>query len=184
MRWTLIPLAMAALAASGCGYTFRSTLDERFQTVHVAAFENESGEYDFQAPLSNAVIRKFMNDTRLRVTNPGQADLIVKGTITRYRLRGITFDKDDDPLQFLSDLTVAVEVRGARTGEILWKGTVRNEDIFVTRGTPLSSQRPRGNTQEFTSPTRSFRTNEENRAASEIIEQIASEIYIRTVEPW
>ena len=88
------------LLVSGCGYSMQSSLDPKYQTIHVSAFKNQSREYDLQAPLTNAVIRKFVNDGRLRVVNKGMADLIVDGTILDYELRGITFDNDDDVIQF------------------------------------------------------------------------------------
>lgn len=168
----------------GCGYTFRSTLDERYQTVHVAAFTNSTGEYDLQAPLTNAVIRKFKNDARLRVRNTPNADIIVEGVIMDYDLTGLTFGEDDQPLQFLNEFEVLVSVRDARTGEQLWTDLISSETVFLTEGTPLASSRLRGNTSEFALEVRSFRTADENRAATEAIEQVASEIYLRTVEPW
>lgn len=175
---------LAVSLAAGCGYTFRSTLDERYQTVHVIAFENATGEYDLQAPLTNAVIRKFKNDGRLRVRNTPNADIIVEGTITDYDLRGLTFGGDDQPLQFLNEFEVFVTVRDARTGRLLWSDNISSETVFLTEGTPLASSRLRGNTAEFALEVRSFRTADENLAATEAIEQVASEIFIRTVEPW
>lgn len=182
VRWVTGMLAVGLLA--GCGYTFRSTLDERYQTVHVAAFKNETGEYDLQAPLTNAVIRKFKNDGRLRVRNAPNADIIVEGEIIDYDLRGLTFGEDDQPLQFLNELEVRVTVRDARTRGILWTDVISSETVFLTEGTPLASSRLRGNTAEFALEVRSFRTADENLAATEALEQVASEIFIRTVEPW
>ena len=77
-----------------------SSLDEKYQTIHVAAFKNQSREFDLQAPLTNAVIRKFLNDGRLRVVGPNEADLVVDGAILDYRLRGLSFDRNDDVTQF------------------------------------------------------------------------------------
>lgn len=180
----VLAVLMTAVVLSGCGYTFRSTLDDRYQTVHVVAFENSTGEYDLQAPLTNAVIRKFKNDGRLRVRNTPNADIVVTGSIVDYDLRGLTFGEDDQPLQFLNEFEVFVQVRDARTGELLWSDAISSETVFLTEGAPLASSRLRGNTAEFALEVRSFRTADENSAATEAIEQVASEIFIRTVEPW
>lgn len=171
-------------ALAGCGYTFRSNLDERYQTVHVSSFTNQTGEYDMQAPLTNAVIRKFENDGRLRVRNAAEADLVVEGVIMNYSLTGLTFGEDDRPLQFLNGIEVNVTVKDSETGELLWADLITNQKTFITEGAPLASSRLRGNTSEFALEVRSFRTADENRAATEVIEQVASEIFIRTVEPW
>ncbi len=176
-------LALATLAA-GCGYSTSSTLDERYQTIHIAGFQNQGREYDLQAPLTNAVIRKFLNDGRLRVVGPGEADLIVTGTILEYDLRGITFDENNDVSQFESFITASVSVSDARSGTPLWQDRVVGETSFSTGVIGSSSDRLRGNSQAFLEPVRSFQTSEENQAASEALERLAADIFYRTIEPW
>lgn len=175
---TLLPLA-------GCGYGVTSTLDPQYQTIHVAAFQNESREYDLQAPLTNAVIRKFLNDGRLRVVGRETADLVVEGTILNYDLRGLAFDDDDEVTQFMSHISARVRVMDSRNGMVLWQSpNVYGETTFATRAVGTSSDRQRGNTETFAPTVRSFQTDEENQAASEALEQLASEIFYRTIEPW
>jgi hypothetical protein len=176
--------ALAALAA-GCGYSTSSTLDERYQAIHVAGFQNQSREYDLQAPLTNAVIRKFLNDGRLRVVGAGEADLIVTGTILGYDLKGVTFDRNNDVSQFESFVTASVAVTDARTGAVLWRDShLVGETSFSTGVTGSSSDRLRGNAQAFLEPVRSFQTSEENQAASEALERLAADIFYRTIDPW
>ncbi len=58
------------------------------------------------------------------------------------------------------------------------------ETTFYTRAAGQSSDRLRGNAEAFVTTVRSFSSEEENRAASEALEQLASDIFYRTVEPW
>ena len=109
-------LAVLCVAVVGCGYTVRSSLDEAYQTIHVAAFTNEGREYDLQAPLTNAIIRKFITDTRLRVVPRARADLVMEGAILNYELRGLTFDRNDEVTQFLTMMTARVRVIDNQTG--------------------------------------------------------------------
>ena len=60
-------LALALLGMAGCGYTTKSSLDAKYRTIAVSPFYDESREYDLQAPLTNALIHKFMHDGRLEV---------------------------------------------------------------------------------------------------------------------
>jgi len=174
-----------AIAAGGCGYTMTSSLDPRYQTVYVTAFQNQSREYDLQAPLTNAIIRKFINDGRLRVVGPSEADLIVSGTILDYSLEGLAFDDDDDVSQFQTFVVASARVVDARTGNVVWEdGRVVGETSFVSSNTNSSSDRLRGNAQSFIPTVRSFQTDEENQAASEALERVATEIFYRTIEPW
>ncbi len=183
LRFTVGILALGVLA--GCGYTLSSTLDQKYQTIHVAAFLNESREYDLQAPLTNALIRKFLTDGRLEVVDMETADLLVEGVILGYRQKGLTFDPDDEVTQFLTVISAGVRLTDRQTGEVIWEDPLMaGETSYYTRVIGATSDRLRGNAETFLPTVRSFQTQEENFAASEALEQLASDIYYRTIEPW
>ncbi len=186
MRAVAFTLTFAVVAfGAGCGYTTGSSLDQRFQTVYVAPFENNSGEYDLQAPLTNALRRKFMNDTRLEVVQRGDADIVLEGVILDYELKGVTFDDDDDVTQFLTVVTAGIRAYDGVTGELVWvEPKMSGESSYYTRAAGQSSDRLRGNAEVFLPTVRSFATEEENRGASEALEQLASDVFYRTVDPW
>lgn len=176
---------LSVVSLSACGYNMGSSLDPRYQTIHVLPFKNDTGEYDLQAPLTNAITRKFLNDGRLRVVDRAAADLLVEGALLDYQLRGLSFDREDEVLQFEMVITAQTRVFDPDTGDILWSSRyVIGENSYSTPRIGSSSDRLRGNTQTFAPTVRSFQTDEENRAASEAIEGVASEIFIRTIEPW
>lgn len=178
-------LALGAGAMTGCGYSAQSTLAPQYQTIAVSPFYDESREYDLQAPLTNAITRKFIHDTRLDVVHPDKADLLLEGVILDYQLKGLTYDTNDDVTQFLMVITAGVRVTDLRNGEILWEEQVMaGETSFYTRAAGQSSDRLRGNAEVFLPTVRSFASDEENRAAAEALEQLASDIFYRTVEPW
>lgn len=171
--------------AAGCGYSIHSSLEEGYQTIFVSAFQNQSREYDLQAPLTNAIIRKFINDGRLRVVARERADLLLEGVILDYQLKGLSFDSDDDVTQFLGAITAGVRLTDRKSGEILWQAPgMTGETTFFTRAGAASADRLRGNTEVLLPTVRSFQTDEENQAASEALEQLASDIFYRTVDPW
>lgn len=175
----------AAVFAAGCGYSARSSLDAKYRTIYIPAFQNTSHEYDLQAALTTAVIRKFTADGRLRVTGPGEADLILEGTIRSYALRGLTYDRNDEVTQFLCAITAQVRLKEQDTGKVVWEDSdMAGETTLYTRAPGLGADRLRGNAQHFLPTVRSFATDAENRAATEAIEQLASDIFYRTVEPF
>ena len=177
--------AGAAVIAAGCGYSTGSSLDPAYRTIHIATIQNQSREYDLQAPLTNAVIRKFLNDTRLRVVDRSQADLLIEGVILDYQLRGLIFDRDDEVTQFITIITAGIRLSESRTGRVLWEDSAMSgETTYSTRSAGASSDRARGNAAVFLSSVRSFQSEEENQAASEALEQLASDIFYRTIEPW
>ena len=182
--WTALAVLLATVAA-GCGYTTQSSLDPMYQTIAVSPFYDKSSEYDLQAPLTNAVVRKFINDGRLNVVDAERSDLLLEGVILDYKLKGLTFDERDEVTQFLMVITAGVRVTDQETGEVLWEEPVMaGETTFYTRAAGQSSDRLRGNAEVFLPTVRSFASEEENRAASEALEQLASDVFYRTVEPW
>ena len=170
---------------SGCGYTTGSSLPEAYQSIYVSPFQNASKEYDLQAPLTTAVTRKFIADTRLRVVPREEADLLLEGAITGYNLRGLTYDDEDNVTQFLMVISAATRVTDTDTGTVVWQSEkISGETSYYTRAAGQSSDRLRGNAEFFQPTVRSFASEEENRGASEALEQLASDIFYRTLEPW
>lgn len=179
--WSVCALAVLG----GCGYTSESTLPSQYRSIAVKPFVDKSREYDLQAPLTNAVTRKFINDGRLRVTHEEEADLLLEGAIIDYRLKGLTFDQDDDVTQFLLLVVAAARLSDTATGEVVWQEEIMSgETTFYTQASGQSADRLRGNAEAFAPAVRSFASEEENRAASEALEQLASDIFYRTVEPF
>lgn len=179
-----ISLCGVMLCISGCGYSMKSSLDEQYQTIYVEPFKNISREYDLQAPLTNAVTRKFLNDGRLRVVQKHMADLVVSGTIQDYELKGRATDIDGETTQYEMLMRTHVRVINPRNGDELWSGPVHTMTYFTTLRAETSSQRLRGNAQTQVPVVRAFQTDAENRAAAEALEVVASDILYRTVEPW
>ena len=177
--------AILAVSACGCGYTSRASLDPKYQTIHVSPFQNRSREYDMQAALTTALIRKFVNDGRLRVVGRDNADLVIEGVIVNYDLKGLAFDTVDAPTQISSSITATVRLIDGYTDEVIWEDPrLSSSTTFSTGVSGGPSERARGNTEVFLPVVRSFLTNEENRAASEVLEALASDIFYRTVELW
>lgn len=170
---------------SGCGYSTQSSLDQRYQTIHISPFYDTSREYGLQAPLTNALVRKFIHDSRLQVVDAGRADLLLEGVIMNMEHRGLTFDQRDEVTQFMLVITAGARLTDQQTGEVLWEEPVMaGETTYYTRAAGVSSDRLRGNAETFVPAVRSFSTDEENRAAAEALEQLASDIFYRTIEPW
>lgn len=177
-------LCVIAQLCLGCGYSMKSSLDEKYQTIYVEPFKNNSREYDLQAPLTNAVTRKFMNDGRLRVVQKHMADLVVSGSIQEYELKDRGSDLNDETTHYEMRMRTQIRVIDPRNGDELWSGPVDTFTYFTTLRSETSSHRLRGNVQTVLPVVRSFQTDAENRAASEALEVVASDIFYRTIEPW
>ena len=82
-------------------------------------------------------------------------------------------------------MTAGARLTDARTGKVLWEDDqLVGETTFYTRAAGQSSDRLRGNAEFFLPTVRSFSSEEENRGVAEALEQLASDIFLRTIEPW
>ena len=181
----VLTLPLLAILLAGCGYSVRSSLDPKYQSVAVAPFYDATDEYDLQAPLTNAVRRKFLLDDRLEVLNEDRADLLIEGVILDYVLEGLTYDEEDRVTQYHLVISAGIRATDLQTGEVLWtEDRVSGETTFYTRASGQSADRLRGNAEAVLPTVRSFASEEENRAASEALESLASAVFYRTVEPW
>ena len=181
---SLLLITAVSLCLASCGYTTKSSLEPMYQSIAVSPFYDTSAHYDLQAPLTNALVRKFVTDSRLKVASPDEADLLLEGVVLDMNRKGLT-TAQDEVTQSLMVVTAAVRLTDLKTGQVLWEEPVMaGETSFYTRAAGVSSDRLRGNTEVYLTTVRSFASEQENKAASEALEQLASDIFYRVVEPW
>lgn len=180
-----IALIVPAGMLAGCGYSSIGSLDPKYQTIAVSPFYDKTPEYGLQAPLSEALTRKFIHDSRLRVVKRDEADLLLEGVILSVERRGLTYDRNDETTQSLYVVTAGARLTDLRAGKVLWEEPMfSGESTFFTRAAGRSTDRLRGNARTFIPTVRSMPTEQENRALSEALEQLATVIFLRVVEPW
>lgn len=113
---------------------------------------------------------------------PRQGRSPVGGRHPRLQVKGLTDDCNDEATQYLLVITAGVRVTDLHSGEVLWEERVMaGETSYYTRAAGQSSDRLRGNAEIFCPTVRSFASDEENRAAAEALEQLASTFF---TAPW
>ncbi|HPU98048.1 MAG TPA: LptE family protein [Candidatus Hydrogenedentes bacterium] len=188
--WKFRLVALTALVAAGgsltgCGYSSVGNLDPKYQTISISPFYDKTPEYGLQAPFTEAITRKFIHDSRLRVVGRDEADLLLEGVILSVDRRGLTYDRNDETTQSLYVVTAGARLTDLRSGQVLWEEPMfSGESTFFTRASGRSTDRLRGNARTFIPTVRSMPTEQENRALSEALEQLATVIFLRVVEPW
>ena len=114
---------VAALAVAGCGYSLRGNLPEHIKTVAVPIFQNRTPVPAVENFLTNAVVRAFSTNGRLRVTSVDRADSILEGEITNYYLQSIAYDAAANIRQFRLTVTLNLRFRDVRRNEVLFQRT-------------------------------------------------------------
>ena len=87
--------AIAALAASGCGYHVAghaAKLPAEWKTIAVPAFTNDTTRYRIEQRFTQAVIREFITRTKYRVVqDAGSADAVLKGEVLSIETNPVLF---------------------------------------------------------------------------------------------
>jgi len=108
----LIGVVAAALGLStGCGYGIVGVggqLPGGISRVEVPIFENRTTRSDVGRVLAEDFISKLLASGKVGVTGGAEAQAVVRGVVTVYRLQPITFDAKEKPLT--NRLTVVLDV--------------------------------------------------------------------------
>jgi outer membrane lipopolysaccharide assembly protein LptE/RlpB len=139
----LLPLALALLGISGCGYHTLGAathLPPDVRTLSVPVFATKTEAYHSEVVMTNAVIRELATRTRLRVT-PGagdDADAVLHGTILKEYVAPLTYNSStQQSSSFLITMVVSVTVN-SRDGKVLYenKNYVYREQYQSTTDLP------------------------------------------------
>jgi hypothetical protein len=169
--WLLVTL-------TGCGYTTRSLISNKYKTIYIPPFLNQinitseaktGSKYQIYRPgletdLTKAVIDRFRLDGNLRLEKEANADLVLKGSLVDYRRDVLRYATDDNPEEYRVSIMVDISLRDTKEDRIVWE-----EQSFT------------GDTTYFLSGTNA---KSDATAITEATKDIARRIVARTVENW
>lgn len=137
-------LLCCLLFVAGCGYRFAGTAENRVptdQSLWVAFIANET-----VSPSAQTVIRRALLEEShaMRGLYPADkeaaADLRVRGTLTSYTLKAVSYSAIDRVKEYRLLITVDLELRRKGGTAPVWKGTVQASQDFPA-STDLALQR-------------------------------------------
>lgn len=89
MRRALAALALGAGAlAGGCGYSTGIRVADHVKSVGVPFFGNKTLERDVERPVQGALTSSIRSLTDLRIADPSEAEVLMRGDVVEYRHRG------------------------------------------------------------------------------------------------
>jgi outer membrane lipopolysaccharide assembly protein LptE/RlpB len=100
----VLPVVLALVAISGCGYHTLGSAAHLPDTVHTLAvpiFKNKTQVYHTEVPMTQAVVREFTDRTRLNVMTSATdaADATVSGTILSESVQPLTYRTETTSVQ-------------------------------------------------------------------------------------
>lgn len=112
-------LALALIAACGCGYTTRGLYPETIHTVAVPIFESQGLRRDFEFQLTEAVKKEIEARTPFKIVSAAEADTVLKGKILNEFKAPVGEDGFDLPRGGNMIVTLQVSWVDNRSGEVL-----------------------------------------------------------------
>lgn len=120
------------LGCPGCGWHLvgrGTSLDPRVRVIAIPAFENETDYDELQQRLTDAVVNAFVRRGRYKiVSDPGQADAVLEGTIKSFTVRNTQLDDQGRAIRAEATITVALRFRNRLADRVTW-----SNDAFLFR---------------------------------------------------
>lgn len=114
-KWLLLVLAVSLLLGGCFRYSFTGTsIPEDVNTIYIPFFpdQSNSGLGDLSDRLNQALVDRFINNTRLQLSNSqADADAVLDGVITRYTNKPSTVSGNEQTTQNRVDITVTATFR-------------------------------------------------------------------------
>ena len=169
---------LSTVFLSGCGYTTRSMIGNKYKSIYVTPFINKiditneanaANKYRIYRPMiesgiTNHVNNKFIFDGNLKTAQKDLADLVLKGEVVEFRKDSLRYDTNDEVSEYRINLVVNISLWDREENKMLWE-----EKNFT------------GDTSYFALGPQSIT---EDAAVENALADLSRRIVERTVEQW
>jgi len=174
---------LLATALTGCGYTTRSMLYGKYNTIYITPFLNKvdvtqesfsANKYRIYRPMletdiTKKVINRYLFDGNLKPIKEAQADLVLKGELVEYRKDPLSYTTGtEDVTEYRINIYVNISLWDQKENKLVWQENNFNGNYSYF--TNLAS----GNVIQIS----------EDSAVNKAVEDLARRIVERTVEQW
>lgn len=124
MKKALFGVLVLAMFIGGCGYNFRggqNNLPSDVKSVAIPVFVNNTAEVRIETIFTDEVIFQFTRSQMVRVVPEGEADAILRGTLTRVDLEDVALTASETSRQRRITIYVSANLTRVRDGKILWQ---------------------------------------------------------------
>jgi outer membrane lipopolysaccharide assembly protein LptE/RlpB len=119
-RW-LSMICLILLVA--CGYQMvgkETHVPAGLNSIAVPTFKNRTYEPGIEVPFTQAFLREFILDRRVNVVDRSQADTLLEGVITDFRIFSVSYDRSGLALEYQTNVVLNITLKD-RAGKVLWE---------------------------------------------------------------
>jgi outer membrane lipopolysaccharide assembly protein LptE/RlpB len=88
-------------------------------SVAIPTFVNQTFEPGIEVPFTQAFLREFIQDRRLKVLDRSEADSVLEGVIKSFNIYSVSYDRSGLVLEYQTTVVMDLTLK-KRTGEVLW----------------------------------------------------------------
>jgi hypothetical protein len=100
LAWIASVLAIFASGLVGaCGYSTGIRVADHVHSLGVTFFDNQTLERDVERPMQDALTASVRALTDVRLTDPGLAEVVMRGVVLEYKHRGGVRSPDNELLE-------------------------------------------------------------------------------------
>jgi outer membrane lipopolysaccharide assembly protein LptE/RlpB len=106
----------------GCGYQLagkETHLPPGVNSVTIPTLINKTLEPGIEVPFTQAFLKEFIQDRRVKVVDRADADSILEGTIKSFYLISVSYDQSGRVTEYQTAVVVDITLK-KRTGEVFW----------------------------------------------------------------
>ena len=128
-------IALFALI-SGCGYTTKSLISRKINSIYIPIFENDTFRRGLEFDLTNALKDEIMSNTKLRILQKDSADTILTGRIMDVKEGMLSSNVEDNIVESRVTISVYIKLVDRRTGRtlVVEKDLKQSAEFIVKRG--------------------------------------------------
>jgi outer membrane lipopolysaccharide assembly protein LptE/RlpB len=111
------------LLLAACGYRMvgkETHVPPGLNSVAIPTFKNRTYEPGIEVPFTQAFLNEFILDRRVNVVSRAQADSLLEGSITNFRIDSVSYDPSGRVLEYQTSVVLDLTLKD-RTGKILWE---------------------------------------------------------------
>jgi len=111
------------LFLSACGYQMvgkETHVPRGLNSVAIPTFKNQTYEPGIEVQFTQAFLSEFILDRRVKVVDRAQADSVLEGNITDFRIYSVAYGPSGLALEYQTTVVLDVTLKD-RTGKVLWE---------------------------------------------------------------
>ncbi|MDD5281320.1 MAG: LptE family protein [Candidatus Omnitrophica bacterium] len=176
--------SLLSTVLSGCGYTTRSMLYGKYDSIYITPFLNKvdvtqesfsANKYRIYRPMletdiTKKVINRYLFDGNLKPVKEDQADLVLKGELVEYRKDPLSYTSNtEDVTEYRINIYVNLSLWDKKENKLVWEEKNFNGNYSYFTNLDANSSNIKIS---------------EGTAVNNAIEDLARRIVERTVEQW